>query len=63
MKFDEQVKEAKSQRYENKIIRDVILIVLGILFLIITFITSYNNDKNDVNNKVTINQGTKKTIK
>lgn len=51
MTFDKQVKEAKRKRLENRIIRDVIFILLGITFLIISFVVAYNKE-NDKNNKV-----------
>ena len=55
MTFEKQVKEAKSKRLENRIIRDVIFILLGITFFIISVVMAYkNSNKNNTNtNKTT----------
>lgn len=49
MTFEKQVKEAKKKQLENRIIRDAIFIILGIAFLVISFLSAYkdknNNDK------------------
>ena len=36
MTFDKQVKEAKKKKLENNITRDILLILAGIIFLVIT---------------------------
>lgn len=46
MTFDKQVKEAKVKQLQSRIIRDVIFIVLGITFLLISILISYNNANN-----------------
>lgn len=50
MTFDKQVKEAKRKKLENRIIRDIVFIILGISFLVISFITAYSKDKKQNNN-------------
>ena len=60
MKFDKQVEKAKEEKLKNRIIRDVVFVILGITFLVISIICSYNKEKNNTNentkaNKVSIN--------
>lgn len=49
MTFEKQVKNAKEKQLQNRIIRDAIFIILGIVFLIISIFSAYNNSdkKND----------------
>ena len=44
-KFEEQVKEAKRKRLESRIVRDIIFIILGLFFLILS-IFSAQKEKN-----------------
>ena len=60
MTFDKQVEKAKEEKLKNRIIRDVVFVILGITFLVISIICSYNKEKNNTNkntkaNKVSIN--------
>lgn len=52
MTFEKQLKDAKKKKLENRIIRDVVFIILGITFLIISFVSAYNknNEKENTNN-------------
>lgn len=45
MKFEKQVKEAKKKQLENRIIRDVTFIVLGIVFLTVSIIMAISDGK------------------
>lgn len=50
MTFDKQVEEAKRKKLESRIIRDMVFIILGIIFLALSFLTAYkdkNNNKSD----------------
>ena len=47
MTFEKQVEEAKRKKLEGRMTRDIIFILLGIIFLIISFVISYKNDKKD----------------
>lgn len=51
MTFDKQVKEAKQKRFENRILRDFIFIILGIIFLAISFFRAYKDDNKNTSNK------------
>lgn len=62
MTFENQVKEAKRQKLENKIVRDVIIILLGIAFLVASFMLNNKSDKKK-NNKVTTKKIIEKTNK
>lgn len=42
MTFDKQVEEAKKKKLESRILRDLAFIILGFIFLIISFIVAYN---------------------
>lgn len=56
MTFDKQVKEAKAKQLQNRIVRDTVFILLGIIFLVISFISSYKNstkEESKSNNSVT----------
>lgn len=58
MTFDKQVEEAKKRKLESRIIRDMIFIILGIIFLALSFLAAYkdkNNNKSD-NKEVSINE-------
>lgn len=56
MTFEKQLKDAKKKKLENRIIRDVVFIILGITFLIISFVSAYNknNEKENTNNKIDV---------
>lgn len=45
MTFENQVKEAKEKQLESRIIRDIVFIILGVIFLIISILIAYK-DKN-----------------
>ena len=44
MTFDKQVEKAKEEKLKYRITRDVIFIVLGITFLVISIFVSYNDN-------------------
>jgi len=50
MTFDKQVEKAKEEKLKYRIIRDVIFIVLGITFLVISIFVSYSDSKKESNN-------------
>jgi len=50
MTFEKQVKEAKEKQLTNRIMRDAVFIILGIVFLIISVLMAYS-DKQDAANK------------
>lgn len=59
MTFDKQVEKAKEQKLKHRITRDIVFIVLGITFLVISVFISYNdskqnNNKDNKENKTTI---------
>ncbi len=58
MTFEKQLKDAKKKKLENRIIRDVVFIILGITFLIISFMSAYNknNEKENNNNKIDVQE-------
>lgn len=58
MTFEKQLKDAKKKKLENRIIRDVVFIILGITFLIISFVSAYNknNEKENNNNKIDVQE-------
>ncbi len=58
MTFEKQLKDAKKKKLENRIIRDVVFIILGITFLIISFVSAYNknNEKENSNNKIDVQE-------
>lgn len=58
MTFEKQLKDAKKKKLENRIIRDVVFIILGITFLIISFVSAYNknNEKENNNNKINVQE-------
>lgn len=49
MTFDKQVEKAKEQKLKHRITRDVVFIVLGITFLVISVFISYNDSKQNSN--------------
>ncbi len=53
MKFEKQVKEAKKKQLENRIIRDVTFIVLGIVFLTVSIIMAISDGKKKANEENT----------
>lgn len=66
MTFDKQVEKAKEEKLKSRIIRDVVFIVLGITFLLISILMAYNDNKkedNKGNNKKTTNINEKSTKK
>lgn len=48
MTFDKQVEKAKEEKLKYRITRDVIFIVLGITFLVISIFVSYSDSKKKV---------------
>ena len=59
MTFEKQVEKAKEEKLKYRIIRDVVFIILGIVFLAISIFVSFKNkednvDKNDNKAKTTI---------
>lgn len=60
MTFDNQVKKAKEEKLKMRITRDIVFIVLGIIFLALSFVFSIKNNNNKENEKnkttTTINQ-------
>ncbi len=59
MTFEKQVEKAKEEKLKYRIIRDVVFIILGIVFLAISIFVSFKNkednvDKNDNKTKTTI---------
>lgn len=59
MTFDNQVKKAKEEKLKMRITRDIVFIVLGIIFLALSFVFSIknNNNENEKNKTTTtINQ-------
>ena len=50
MTFDKQVEKAKEEKLRYRITRDVIFIVLGITFLVISIFVSYSDSKKESNN-------------
>lgn len=60
MTFDNQVKKAKEEKLKMRITRDIVFIVLGIIFLALSFVFSIKNKNNNENEKnkttTTINQ-------
>lgn len=59
MKFEDQVKKAKEHQLQNRIIKDVVFILLGIVFLIISIFMAVKDQKN---NEVSKNTTTTKNI-
>lgn len=49
MTFDKQLEKAKEEKLKYRLIRDIIFIILGIIFLMISIISAYSNDINDGN--------------
>jgi len=63
-KFEDQVKEAKAQKLQYRIVRDVIFIILGVVFLILSILTAQKDKDKEVKdnkNKTTITTTIKKT--
>lgn len=51
MTFDNQVKKAKEEKLKMRITRDIVFIVLGIVFLALSFVFSIKNKNNNENEK------------
>ena len=51
MTFDKQVQIAKQKKLENRIIRDIIFLILGTIFLIISIFSAVNDKNNEKENK------------
>lgn len=47
MTFNKQVERAKEEKLKNRIIRDIVFIVLGITFLSISIIMAYSDSKKE----------------
>ena len=54
MKFEKQVENAKTEKLKYRITRDVLFIVLGILFLIISIILAYSDSDKKIKTLITI---------
>lgn len=63
MTFDKQVEKAKEEKLKHRITRDVVFIVLGITFLIISVFISYNDSKSNNNKDNKENETTITTTK
>ena len=53
MKFEKQLEDAKKKQLANRIARDAIFIILGIIFLVISIFNSVKQSKKDNINKKT----------
>lgn len=61
MTFDKQIKEAKSKQLQSKIVRDVVFLLLGIIFLAISiFSTVKENKVRNSDNKTSVTTTIKK---
>ena len=61
-KFDEQLKEAKAERLQFRIVRDVVFILLGITFLALSIYSAQQDkDRKTKKTKTTITTTVKKT--
>ena len=61
MKFDDQVKKAKQEKLKYRITRDILFIALGIIFLIVSIILAYNDNKEIKTNNVKNSNKVEKT--
>lgn len=61
MKFDDQVKKAKEEKLKYRITRDILFIALGIIFLIVSIILAYNDNKEIKTNNVKNSNKVEKT--
>lgn len=61
MKFDDQVKKAKEEKLKYRITRDILFIALGIIFLIVSIILAYNDNKEIRTNSVKNSNKVEKT--
>ena len=61
MKFDDQVKKAKQEKLKYRITRDILFIALGIIFLIVSIILAYNDNKEIRTNNVKNSNKVEKT--
>lgn len=62
MTFEKQVKEAKEKQLQSRIIRDVVFLLLGIIFLVISIFSSIREKDNKDNNDVTKSRNINSTI-
>lgn len=62
MTFEKQVKEAKEKQLQSRIIRDVVFLLLGIIFLVISIFSSIREKDNKENNEVTKSRNINTTI-
>ena len=63
MTFEKQVEKAKEEKLKYRIIRDVVFIILGIVFLAISIFVSYKNKENNVNKNDNKTKTTITTVK
>ena len=61
MKFDDQVKKAKEEKLKYRITRDILFIALGIIFLIVSIILAYNDNKEIRTNNIKNSNKVEKT--
>ena len=52
-KFDELAKEARIKKLQYRIVRDVVFIVLGIFFLVLSIFSAQKDKEKEQNNKKT----------
>lgn len=57
MTFDKQLKEAKTKQLESRIVRDIVFVILGAIFLLISIFSAYNEKtkENNTDKKVSLN--------
>lgn len=61
--FDEQLKDAKAEQLQRRIVRDAVFIVLGIFFLILSIFSAQKDKQKEIkkNKTTTISTTIKKT--
>ena len=61
--FDEQLKDAKAEQLQRRIVRDAVFIVLGIFFLILSIFSAQKEKQKEIkkNKTTTISTTIKKT--
>ena len=60
MTFDKQVKEAKRKQLENRIVKDIIFLILGAIFLILSIFSAAKDKKEET--KIKEKENIKTTI-
>lgn len=54
MTFEKQVKTAKEKQLQNRIVRDIIFLMLGITFLTFSIFSAIKENKKDNTNKASV---------